>query len=108
MTAKADDNHMKPLLILPVGEISKKDIARLNRNGFCVVEAKVPSNVRFAEPPPMQYDAHDKAAIELFRVLMARTDGTSHNRKELAAMYVDLLLAGVRPQPVTPVARVSK
>ena len=106
--AAKNDEHMKPLLVIPIGELSKKDIGRLNRNGFCVVEAKDPSKIRFNEPPPMQYDQHDRAAIDLFRVIMARQDGSSWNGKELAKMYVDLLLAGVRAQPIQSIAKGAK
>lgn len=43
---------MKPMMILPRGEISKADIARLNQNGLCVVEAKDPAKVRFVAALP--------------------------------------------------------
>ncbi len=43
---------LKPVIVIPVGCMTKKDIAELRANQFCVVEAQDPSLVRFIEPPP--------------------------------------------------------
>lgn len=100
------DNKIRPLIILPKGQVSKKDIQRLNDNGLCVVEAEDPSLVRFAEPPPtMDYDVRERAALSLFRRVMAKTNQV-YNRADLTQIFVDALLNGSPLQPVMDVKTV--
>lgn len=104
----SDLPRIKPLIIIPNGEISRRDIKRLNDNGFCVVEAKDPSKVRFADPPPGDYSAQERAAIDLFRVLADRSNSASYNRKDIATMYVELLLRAGQPTAVTGVTKANR
>lgn len=99
--------RIKPIIILPKGEMSKKDIATLNANHLCVVEAKDPSKVRFIEPPPEGYTVQEKAAIQLFRVIAAKPQFTI-NRSSFAEMYVDIILRGMIPERVASVPPVKK
>jgi hypothetical protein len=95
---------MKPLIILPEGAMRKCDIKKLTDNGICVVEAKDPALVRFADPPPEGYTVQERAAISLFRRLMVR-QGFNLDRRMFAEMYADILFEGF---PLQPVERVVK
>ena len=99
--------RIKPIIVLPKGEVTKRDIKKLNDNGLCVVEASDPSKVRFIDPPPEGYSVQERAAIELFRVLVAKP-GFSINRSGLTEMYVEVLMRGWIPERVQQVARVVK
>lgn len=99
--------RIKPIIILPKGEMSKKDIATLNANHLCVVEAKDPSKVRFVDPPPEGYTVQEKAAIQLFRTIAAKAS-FQINRSSFAEMYVDIILQGMIPERVQQVPKVNK
>lgn len=99
--------RIKPIIILPRGEMSKKDIATLNANHLCVVEAKDPSKVRFVDPPPEGYTVQEKAAIELFRAIAAKP-AFQINRSSFAEMYVDIILKGMIPERVAQVQKITK
>lgn len=80
--------------------MSREDIDRLNDNGLCVIEAEDPSLVRYAEPPPvMDYDVRERAALSLFRRVMAKGNHV-YNRGDLTQIFVDALLNGSSLQPV--------
>jgi hypothetical protein len=87
------ENKIKPVIILPKGEMSKKDLKRLNENGFIVVEAKDPSTVRFCEPPPLGYSIQEKAAISLCRYLLNR-GGYNYDKKEISELYAHFIING--------------
>lgn len=94
------DIRIKPLIILPKNQMSAEDIQRLNDNGLCVVEAENPDSVRFAEPPPaMDYDIRERAALQLFRRLMVRTNAT-YTRSDVAQFFVDAILNGSPLEPL--------
>src|ERR1017187_4305303 len=90
----SENLRMQPVIISPVGAVSKADMRRLNRNGFVVVEAKDPSAVRFMEPPPEGYNTQEKAAIALCRYLLSNENGLNRNRTEIQASYSHFLLEG--------------
>jgi hypothetical protein len=98
------ESRIRPVVILPVGEMAKKDIKKLNDNGICVVEAKDPSKVRFADPPPEGYSVQERAAIELFRILAAKPI-FNISRGDMTSMYVDIILKGMIPTRVEKVER---
>lgn len=99
----SDNNKIRPLIILPKGQVSKKDIQRLNDNGLCVIEAEDPSLIRFAEPPPsMDYDIRERAALSLFRRVMVRGNHM-YSRADLTQIFVDALLHGSALEPVSDV-----
>lgn len=93
---------MKPMIILKVGTMKAADIARLNANGLCVVEAKDPASVRFVDPIPVSAARTkiETAAIEFSRKVMApgfwNQPGT---RDEMTRTFVDLLVKGTRLDP---------
>lgn len=102
MSIKSDDDRMRPILIIPPGDMSAEDIKRLNDNGICTVEAKNPSMVKFLDPIPSaaQRTKVEEAAIALSRKML--TQGFWHNgetRGTLAAHYVDLLVKGTPLDP---------
>lgn len=92
--------RIKPVIILPPGMMSKEDIQEMRANGFCVVEAKKPDQVRFIEPPPMGYSAQEKAAISLCRWLM-RPDNKEHlTRQDIGALLAHFFIQGSPLQTV--------
>jgi hypothetical protein len=98
-------DRMKPILIIPKGEMEPEDIKRLNDNGICTVEAKNPGSVKFLDPIPAaaERSAVENAAIELSRKILNRgwwTSSTGHtDRSEVCRTYVELLLRGTRLDP---------
>lgn len=85
----------KPVVIIEPGAMSKRDVAKMNKAGITVVEAKNPEAIRFLDPPPFDRNAQERAAIELCRVLLqSGSIGTSYQRYNIAEMYVKLLLEG--------------
>jgi hypothetical protein len=92
---------MKPMMIIPVGALSKEDIQRLNDNDICVVEAKDPALVKFVDPIPIVScrTQIEHAAIQLSRRLLNYTKETWPYRGELgysdvSKIFVELLLKG--------------
>lgn len=72
----------------------KQDMAKLNDNNFIVVEAKDPSQVRFAEPPPGGYDEQEKAALALCRFMLKHEKGFTATKSEVTGWYVHFLMNG--------------
>jgi hypothetical protein len=56
----SEPSKIRPVIILPPEEMSESDINKLHENGFCVVVAKHPDQVRFMEPPLQSYPAPNK------------------------------------------------
>lgn len=95
---------MKPLIIMPKGAMSSKDKEKLTKNNICVVEAETPSLVKFVDSVPeiASRTQIEQAAIQLSRkVLDKNTWGynNSDTSKEMAKMYVDLLVKGTPLDP---------
>lgn len=93
----------KPVIVLPPKSMAKKDIEKLNENGFVVVECKDPNLVRFLEPPPLNYSEQEKAAIRLCRVLFSSQQwNATHNRETLTSKFVQILIQGTPLSDVPP------
>ena len=96
------DQKMKPMIILPPDAMSAEDVDLLRANGLCVVVAKEPSLVKFMDPIPAvsSRTAVENAAIQLSRKIIGKGYWTSTGTREsLAALYVDLLVAGTSLDP---------
>ena len=91
---------MKPILILPRGQMSQAAIKMLRENGLCVVEAKDPSQVRFVETPSMDYTAQEQAAIKLVKKLLSERMHTVP-RSDIDAFLVGELTESLT-KPVKP------
>jgi hypothetical protein len=105
----SEQQRIKPVMVLPKGQMSQEDIAELRANQFCVVEAEDPSTLRFLEPPPEGYDAMDRAAIQLMRRLV--TCGNKNDtfyRGDISRLLAELLMGGKVPEPVAQVQRVKR
>lgn len=94
---------MKPLLILPKGTMSAKDKEKLTKNGICVVEAEEPSLVKFVDSVPeiASRTQIEQAAIQLSRKVLTK-DAWAWNsgiEKDVAKMYIDLLIKGTPLDP---------
>lgn len=95
---------MKPLIIMPKGAMSSKDKEKLTKNNICVVEAETPSLIKFVDSIPeiASRTQIEQAAIQLSRkILDKNTWGYNNNdtSKEMAKMYVDLLIKGTPLDP---------
>lgn len=94
---------MKPLIIMPKGTMSSKDKEKLTKNNICVVEAETPSLVKFVDSVPeiASRTQIEQAAIQLSRKILSKdTWGyDSDTDKEMAKMYVDLLIKGTPLDP---------
>jgi hypothetical protein len=101
-----EEKRLQPTIIVLTGSMSKEDIKLLRDNGFCVVESKDPSRVRFMDPPPLDYSLQEEAAIELARTLLADGKiGTCNHVNTIGRLYADILLKG---DPLKRVPRPSK
>lgn len=100
---------IKPVIILPPGEMTQKDIAELKDNGFCVVVAKRPDAVRFMEPPLQSYPAPERAALKLVRFIVANRTNGPQAYNDLTERLCDYLIEGtpLQKQAVTPVPQVQ-
>lgn len=93
---------MKPMIILPLGCMSKENLKILNDNGICVVEAKDPSKVKFVDPIPSISSRTDieRAAIQLSRKIMTHPDNGGFDykngiqRSDIVKLYLDFLMKG--------------
>ena len=110
MSTKESTPRMKPMLVVPTGQMKPSEIKKLNDNGICTVEVKNPSLVKFLDPIPCAAERTgvEQAAIQLSRKLLSRdfhtyggyashtaSDGTKLNsRSDIARLYVDLLIKG--------------
>ncbi len=103
---------MKPVVILPKGQMTKEDITELRANDWCVVECDDPSLVRFTEPPPASYSNMDQAAMKLCRYLVdCDRAETVRNRRDIAALLVEFILEGESlppPQSLKQIAKAKK
>jgi hypothetical protein len=93
---------MKPIIIVPPGMVSKDDMAKLESNGICIIEAADPSKVKFLDPIPSAAERtkSEDAAIMLSRKILSDgfwKDGST--RKEMATAFVDILVKGTRLDP---------
>jgi hypothetical protein len=102
--------RMKPVIILPKGEMSPEDIAILRDNLFCVVEAEHPGDVRFMEPPPSSdYSNAERAAINLCRYLLNNPPSNGYRDQSfIVAKFMYYVIEGTplaanAPPPVAPV-----
>lgn len=100
--------RMKPVMVIPKDCMSAEDIARLNDNGFVVVEATDPSQVRFMEPPPQGYTAQEKAAIQLCRAILERRNSKVWSYADLTDLLVHFLATGTPMSPTEPPAKVKR
>lgn len=100
----SEPSKIRPVIILPPDEMSDQDIEKLNQNGFCVVVAKNPDQVRFMDPPLQSYPAPERAALRLCRYVIAnRSNENAYNAqayKALTERLCDYLLEGTPLQPV--------
>jgi hypothetical protein len=99
----------KPVIVLPTGKTSQADIRLLRRNGYCVIEAEDTTLVRYLEPPPLDCEPHEKAAIILCRHLL-RTEQRliSKTGEDIRALYASIIIKGTSldfmPAPQAPVS----
>lgn len=95
---------MKPVIIIPPETVSPEDVALLRENGLCVVVASDPAKVKFLDSVPVQASRTEieHAAIQLSRrLLKGELVGTDY-RKNITALYVDLLVKGTPLDPDPP------
>lgn len=87
---------MKPMIVVPPKNISDKDLRALRENGLCVVEAKNPSAVKFIDPIPALSSRSqiENAAIQLSRKLLSGDLVGHEYKKEVANLFVSLLVKG--------------
>lgn len=94
---------MKPLIIMPKGAMSAKDKEKLTKNGICVVEAETPSLVKFVDSVPeiASRTQIEQAAIQLSRKVLDKNTWhySSGTEKDMAKMYIDLLIKGTPLDP---------
>lgn len=97
-------SSIRPVIVLPPDAMAKRDIDRLNRAGFCVVECKDPALVRCIEPPFVDYEAPERAAMALCRFMLSCSDGASWTKKDVGATLAHFLIQGT---PIQPAAKAS-
>lgn len=92
---------MKPIIILPPDAMSADDIKMLRDNGICVVVASNPNAVKFVDaiPAVSSRTTMEHAAIQLSRKLLAGELVGNDYKKNVAALYVDLLVKGTPLDP---------
>lgn len=94
---------MKPMIILPKGAMSEKDKEKLTENNICVVEAEEPSLVKFVDSVPeiASRTQIEQAAIQLSRKILDKNtwNYNSDTSKEMAKLYIDLLVKGTPLDP---------
>lgn len=102
--------RIKPVIILPKGELSPEDLQLLRDNGFCAIEAANPDAVRFMDPPPHDYTTQEQAAIKLCRfVVNHEKRDCSFERRSLVDLLVRYMIVGTpladnsAPKPVKTV-----
>ena len=86
----------KPILILPPGAISKEDLAKLNENGICSVEAEDPSKIKFLDPIPSAGDRGkiENACILLSRRLLNWNSNFNITKADVSNFYIQALMDG--------------
>jgi len=86
---------MNPVLILPPDAMSKADIGKLRRNGFCVVVAKDPSLVKLMDPIPYSICSRtqiEAAAIHTTRYLLEKHNANVMYGSDVKAEFLKFLL----------------
>jgi len=95
-------DSMKPIIIIPPGEINSTNLEMLRKNGLCVVVAKHPEKVKFIDPIPAASSRTqmEDAAIKLSRKIMAHGFwNTPSTRDEMCRCFIDLLVEGTPLDP---------
>lgn len=97
---KPEPKQMKPMIVLPVGEVTPEDIQQLRDNGICVIEAKEPANVRFVEPleSSLGQDDFARAAIQLTRRILCGEVG-GFAKGDCSKLLAEILIKG---SPIDP------
>lgn len=96
-------SRVKPVIILPKGELSPEDLERLRDNGFCCVEAEHPDEVRFMEPPPAGYEKAEQAAIQLCRYIVNYEKRECHfERRQLVDLLARYMIEGTPLSALPP------
>lgn len=93
---------MKPVIILPPGQMNSTNMKMLRDNGFCVVVAKNPSAVQFIDPIPAVSNRTEieSAAIKLSRKVMNPGFwGNSDTRDVMCRTFMDILMNGTPLDP---------
>jgi len=98
---------MKPVIILPIGKVTRKDIRELRKNNFCVIEAEDPGAVRFLEPPLHGYSANEVAAMKLCRYLLSKNNQYSLDRYAIASKLAFIMTEGTPLAESTSVEKVK-
>jgi len=104
-------DRMKPIIILPEGEMSADNLKALRDNWLCVVECKNPASVKFLDPIPSAAERTkvEDAAIALSRKVLNPGFWTQDStRQNMAGHFVDILLKGTRLDPEPPRAEVER
>lgn len=101
---------MKPIIILPPETMDAENIAMLRDNGLCVVEAKNPAAVKFVDPIPAAScrTTIEDAAIKLSRKLLNGDLVGQDYRKNIAALFFDILAKGTPLDPNPTQAELEK
>jgi hypothetical protein len=95
MSALLTQSSIKPIILVPTGEMTAENLKLLNDNGICTVECKNPALVKFLDPIPSsaQRGKIEQAAIQLFRKLIGVQDQTLY-RSTIIEWYVKALAEG--------------
>jgi len=94
---------MKPIVLLPEGEMKPQDIAKLTANGICIVECKDPARVKFLDPIPSAASRSkiEQAAIMLSQKIMRQGYWSDPATRNLViATYFDILVKGTPLDPL--------
>ena len=88
-------------MILPPNVMTAEDVKMLRENDLCVVVAKDPARVKFVDPIPAASSRTqiENAAIQLSRKLLTTHVWDENTRRNVAAMYIDLLVKGTPLDP---------
>lgn len=97
---------IKPMIILPPGNMDAENIGLLRQNGICVVVSEKPQEVKFVDAMAAVSSRTqiEQAAIKLSRYLVTvkssdGTDGWSMTKKDITAHFVRLLIEGTPLDP---------
>jgi len=95
---------MRPLFLVKPGTVSRRDIARAEKqSGICIVECSDTESARFCEPPlHANLDDQARAALSLLRMVLTQ-QSVDFKRGDLTKWFAQALLDGKRPEPVKPV-----
>jgi hypothetical protein len=92
---------MNPIIILQPDSMSESDIKLLRDNKICVVVAKDPNALKFLDPIPAQSSRNEmeNAAISLSRKLLNGDLSGYIDRRDVTALYCDILTKGTSLDP---------